>query len=404
MTSIDRRQMMIAGLGATTLAAATAGPREASAAPSPDEPLTPVTAFGVQRDFGGDQTAVIQNAIEKAAAARTPLFFPAGTYRLKTLKLKPDTHLHGVAGRSILLHEGSGPFVTAAVTDNLRLNGLVFDGGKRPLGKGDDVALVAVKDSRQLSISACEFASSTGSGLALRGCAGAITECRFSDIAATGLFSTDAKGLEISHNHIEACGNNGIQVWRTAKGEDASIIANNRIERIRADAGGSGQNGNGIALFRAGSVIVQGNRINDCAYSAIRANSASNVQMIGNNCARLGEVALYAEFGFQGAVIANNVVDNAAAGISITNFKDHGGRLAVAQGNLIRNLVLRKGSKDERGFGIAIEADGIVSNNVIESAPGIGIAIRLGRFDARRDGDRQYRARCPHRHRHLRRQ
>ena len=59
--------------------------------------------------------------------------------------------------------------------------------------------------------------------------------------------------------------------------------------------------------------------------------------MIANSCARLGEVALYAEFGFEGALIANNLVDTAATGISVTNFNE-GGRLAVVQGNLVRNL------------------------------------------------------------------
>jgi putative cofactor-binding repeat protein len=48
----------------------------------------------------------------------------------------------------------------------------------------------------------------------------------------------------------------------------------------------------------------------------------------------LGEVALYAEFDFPGTVIANNIVDTAAMGISVTNFNE-GGRLAVLQGNLI---------------------------------------------------------------------
>ena len=53
---------------------------------------------------------------------------------------------------------------------------------------------------------------------------------------------------------------------------------------------------------------------------------------------RCGEVALYAEFGFEGALIANNTVDGAAIGVSVTNFNE-GGRLAVVQGNIIRNLL-----------------------------------------------------------------
>lgn len=379
MTDYDRRAMLIAGLGAGAATLTTSGPREAHAQADGDGAPVPVTQFGVRPDFGGEQTGVLQTAIDTASAARRPLFFPAGSYRFTTLELKPDTHLSGVHHRSILIHEGDEAFVTAAVADNIRLTGLVFDGRHRALGgNSDTAALVFAEDCKGLVIRGCEFAAASADGLKLRRCAGSVGDCSFSDIRSTGLFSLDAKGLEISHNHLASCGDNGIQVWRGANGEDATIIVHNRVERIRSESGGTGQNGNGIALFRAGSVIVQGNRISDCAFSAIRANASSNVQMIGNSCERLGEVALYAEFGFQGAVIANNIIDRAAAGISITNFKDHGGRLAVAQGNLIRNLAFKIDSEDRRGFGIAMEADGVVSNNVIEDAPAVGIAMGWG--------------------------
>jgi uncharacterized secreted repeat protein (TIGR03808 family) len=172
-------------------------------------------------------------------------------------------------------------------------------------------------------------------------------------------------------------------VWRTEPGEDGTIVAANRIERIQARAGGSGENGNGINAFRAGNVLVSGNRITDCAYSAIRGNAATNIQMIGNSCARIGEVALYAEFGFEGALIANNLVDGAASGIAVTNFNE-GGRLAVVQGNIIRNLKRREAEpEDKRGEGISVEADAVVSGNVIEGAPTAGITAGWGQY--RRD-------------------
>ena len=63
----------------------------------------------------------------------------------------------------------------------------------------------------------------------------------------------------------------------------------------------------------------------------------SNIQIIGNNCAALDEVAIYSEFGFEGAVIADNVIDGAETGISVTNFNE-GGRLATVRGNIVRNL------------------------------------------------------------------
>src|SRR6202020_1658280 len=112
-------------------------------------------------------------------------------------------------------------------------------------------------------------------------------------------------------------------------------------------------------------------------------NAASNLQIVVNTCTGLGEVALYAEFGFEGAVIANNIVDGAALGVSVTNF-NQGGRLAVVQGNLIRNLVARRPAgtdpNDLAGVGIGIEADTAVNGNVVENAPYAGIAAGFGPY------------------------
>lgn len=100
--------------------------------------------------------------------------------------------------------------------------------------------------------------------------------------------------------------------------------------------------------------------------------------MIGNSCARLGDVALLTELSFEGAVIANNVVDKAAVGISVTNFKE-GGRLTVVQGNLIRNIFFRK-DIDSRGIGIAVQVDSVVSGNVVEGSQGYGVMIGWGGY------------------------
>ncbi|HWZ11469.1 MAG TPA: TIGR03808 family TAT-translocated repetitive protein, partial [Xanthobacteraceae bacterium] len=136
-------------------------------------------------------------------------------------------------------------------------------------------------------------------------------------------------------------------------------------------------------IFRAGNVIVRGNRIRNAAFSAVRGNTASNLQIVGNTCTGLGEVALYAEFGFEGALIANNIVDGAALGVSVTNF-NQGGRLAVVQGNVIRNLTNKRppgtDPNDLAGVGIGIEADTVVTGNVVENAPNIGIAAGWGAY------------------------
>ena len=127
--------------------------------------------------------------------------------------------------------------------------------------------------------------------------------------ADNALFCNDSRGLVIIANIIRGSGNGGIRVWQSDKRRDGSLIADNRIEDTAARAGGSGQNGNAINVFRAGNVIVRGNVIRKAAFSAIRGNAASDIQIIGNNCAALDEVAIYSEFEFEGAVIADNIVD-----------------------------------------------------------------------------------------------
>ena len=119
------------------------------------------------------------------------------------------------------------------------------------------------------------------------------------------------------------------------------MVVDNRIENIDNRSGGSGQYGNAVNVFRAGNVIVRGNRIRNCAFTAVRGNAASNLHVEGNSITDMREVAIYAEFGFEGALIANNTVDGAAIGVSVTNFNE-GGRLAVVQGNIIRNLLPKR--------------------------------------------------------------
>jgi uncharacterized secreted repeat protein (TIGR03808 family) len=64
----------------------------------------------------------------------------------------------------------------------------------------------------------------------------------------------------------------------------------------------------------------------------------------------------------------------------VTNFND-GGRLAVVQGNLIRNLFRREQEpEDKRGEGIGVEADAVVIGNTIENAPTVGIQIGWGSY------------------------
>jgi uncharacterized secreted repeat protein (TIGR03808 family) len=273
---------------------------------------------------------------------------------------------------------GGPAFITADKADGLVLEGIVFNGAFKAFDESRGEGLISLSRSKDVVLRNIEIRASARIGLSLVEVAGRVSGVTIRDILDAALKSLDAKGLEITGSHIEGAANNGILVWRSQTGEDGTIVSGNRIAKIRSALGGTGEYGNGINVFRAGSVIVSNNRISDCSYTAIRGNAASNIQIIANSCERLGEVAIYSEFGFQGSIIANNLVDGAATGISVTNFNE-GGRLAVIQGNLIRNLFRREHEvEDKRGEGIGVEADAVVSGNTIEGAPTVGIQVGWG--------------------------
>ena len=221
-------------------------------------------------------------------------------------------------------------------------------------------------------------------GLALDRSAGRITRTTVADAAGAGIRAIESTGLSITDNTVKDCGNGGILVWRWSAGEDGTMVSGNRVERIAAQAGGTGENGNGINVFRAHGVIVANNRIADCAFTAVRANSADNVQITGNSCLRSGEVAIYSEFGFAGALIANNVIAGAASGISVTNF-DSGGHIGVVSGNILRDITGKgpypPGTKSPTfGVGIGVEADVAVNGNVIDGAALYGMQLGWGPY------------------------
>lgn len=375
--ALDRRLVLgaglITGLAAPALAQAPVGPRAILPALAGTEPRLPA-------DTGADMTAALQRQIDAASPTGTPVALPPGRVRVRALTLRPGTRLVGTSGASVLELISGPALLTAAGARDIRLHGLVLDGHLAPLAGARRGALVALRDCHGLALHGLDVRGSVANGIVLERCSGRVSDCEFIAPGEAGLMSLDAGGLEVSHNRVRGALNNGILVWRTAEGDDGTIVTANRIEEIRAEAGGSGQNGNGINVFRAGGVLVTGNRIAGCAYSAVRGNAASNLQIVANACRAIGEVALYAEFGFEGAVIASNLVDTAATGISVTNF-DHGGRLAVVQGNLVRNLKRREHEPvDTRGEGIAVEADAAVSGNVVEESPAVAIQIGWGRF------------------------
>src|SRR3569623_937762 len=128
-----------------------------------------------------------------------------------------------------------------------------------------------------------------------------------------------APRLLIAQISVQDASVNGIEIVRSAAGDDGTIVVDNRIENIKAGPGGTGQYGNAINAFRANNVIVRGNRLRNCDYSGVRGNSASNIQIVGNTGTDAREVALYSEFTIEGAIIANNVLDGCSPGDTEAN-------------------------------------------------------------------------------------
>ena len=299
--------------------------------------------------------------------------------RERRITLAPGAQIAGVRGSTRLVFTQGPSLLAAEHAEAISLTGLSFDGGGRKLP--EQRGLVHLHAASKLRISDCEFLQAGGNALALEQCEGEVARCLIEAAADNAIFSLDSGGLIIAANIIRGSGNGGIRVWQSEKRRDGSLIADNRVEDTAARSGGTGENGNAINVFKADNVIVRNNTIRKAAFSAIRGNAASGIQIVGNNCVGLDEVAIYSEFDFEGALVADNVIDEAGSGISITNFKE-GGRLATVRGNFVRNVHARiaGAAPETEGFGIGVEADTAVTGNVIENAETAGIVAGWGEY------------------------
>jgi uncharacterized secreted repeat protein (TIGR03808 family) len=375
------RRHLIGASAAGVAGAVVVSPNAARAAPLTSLLGRDITQYGVRSGSPDDQTRALQRAIDDAARAQVPLALPPGIYRTGMLRLQSGTQLIGVRGATKLVFTGGASMLQGEGTASVGLTGVTLDGGgiALPARRG----LVHCLGGRDIRIVDCEITASGGNGIWFEQVSGDVSGNIITRTAATAVVSFDALGLSVSRNTIIDTNDNGIEILRTAIGDDGTLVTDNRIEDIKAGPGGSGQYGNAINAFRAGNVIVRGNRIRNCDYSAVRGNSASNIQITGNSVSDVREVALYSEFSFEGAVIANNTVDGAALGVSVCNFNE-GGRIAAVQGNVIRNLLPKRpigtAPDDDAGIGIYVEADTSVTGNVIENAPSFGIVAGWGKY------------------------
>ncbi len=336
-------------------------------------PFVRKAAFaGVINPAGGDQTAMLQKAIVDAGKSGGIVQLGAGTFRTDVLTVKYNITIQGLPGLTTLMSTGGGKIFSIRSASSVNLQGLHLS------AKSDKGNLLTAEGIENLIVQDCNFEGGEA-GIRAASCGGRIIGSRFRFQEDAGCQIIDSKAFSVRGNHLSDISNNGIQVWRSEKGEDGTVVTENHISRIASKAGGDGQNGNGISVFRAGNVIVANNRLTDCAFSGVRNNSGSHAVVTGNSISRCNEVAVFMEFAFEGAIVSNNMIESVAHGISITNF-DNGGRLAQCTGNVLQNLKGFDAAGGPLGGGILVEADTVVANNAIDTADIYGIRLGWGPF------------------------
>lgn len=342
--------------------------------------LDAVADFGLEPNVSGDQSAKFQAALNAAAVDGRQLYLPAGGFDVQNLEFPNGLHLIGAPGQTLLTTQGDQRLAHIKDASGIIVEGVVFQANAPESAAGVNGLIEVEGNSINVTFRQCGFYSSPANGIATTNSQLTIEDCDFEGFAAAAIHTQNGVGLMIRGNRIRKCANAGIRVWRDDAGHDGTIITGNRIDRVDFKDGGNGQNGNGISIYKADDVIVADNLISNCAFSAVRTNTGKNTQIRGNTCLASGEVAIFSEFGFSGSVIADNVIDGAATGISITNL-DSGGHLATCTGNVVRNIAPKSlTNPDTMPVGIYAEADTVVSSNSVDNVPGVGIAAGYGPY------------------------
>ena len=210
--TIDRRALLSRGLVAgaaisSATVAAVAGPRNAARLQL--DPALPGLAITPSLD---NQSARLQAAIEATSAQGAALVLPAGTFRAAGVTLRPGTRIVGSGRSTVLEFSGGETFLSAENAAGISIENLTIDGANLGLDAASTTGLIHLRDCQNIVLRDIHIRRSLLNGLSLERCSGRVSDCSISDVAQTGLFSLDAIGLELLHNRISHCDNNGIQV------------------------------------------------------------------------------------------------------------------------------------------------------------------------------------------------
>lgn len=332
----------------------------------------------------------VQGAFDKARIDGRPLFIRPGVY--PTTEITVTTVNGGGAPLSVGATPGTvalqltsgANLVTVRGVASCEFRGLIFDGANVDFANlRDSSALLRIDDADSL-VTNCTFRNSARTGIYATGGAKPRIVDNHLHSCSHAIWSFDATSY-VNGNAIENCGNNGVMIHRSTVASDGSIVTDNTINTIESGSG-TGQNGNGVQVFRAMAVIVSNNQVSNCAFSAIRCNGGSAI-VSGNSCFNSRETAIFIEapgsgVDFHAGVVSGNHVSKAGCGILVVNsgyYGDGVARLVSVTGNMVNNIVRRP--MDDPGYappltigaGIMVEGACVVSANILETIAGPGI-------------------------------
>jgi parallel beta-helix repeat protein len=164
-----------------------------------------------------------------------------------------------------------------------KVENILFDGNNVTFSNlSTSSALITLNGAKFTQILNCQTYNSVACGIyASNNSSNTIRDCVVYN-CSYGIWTLDSYS-QITSNTVQTCSNNGIMIWTTNIAGNNSIVSNNLITSINSGSG-TGQNGNGINVFKAIAVNIMGNQISGCQYSSIRINGGGDAIVLGNNC------------------------------------------------------------------------------------------------------------------------
>ncbi len=271
---MDRRQFM--GLGGVAAALSGAGAAEAASLALTVSGKT-VIDFGVVPGASLDQSAAMQEAIDRLVAAGQPIVIPAGHYRVAKLQLPSKATVLGVPGLSVLIAPPGLSAFESLNTQDISLRGMTFSG----------TGLVA-RECLNLTVSDCQVLSSGGDGIVCAGTGLFIAGNRASSCAKAAIWvQGDAM---ITGNFVSGPGQFGLRLGGADRLGTLTVM-NNLVKGT--DIGIAASNSDN------GYAFIAMNMISGAGKGGIRALMGD--ELIGKDLTRAGSEA------FRNLAIAANV-------------------------------------------------------------------------------------------------